>query len=84
MAMEVKTINLTGIEEIRGFLATHHKKGHDMTEAMIVAWCEEAEDSLGNGNPPMIEIRSYDSVTGRPETLTVSPDDVDTQVIDDE
>jgi hypothetical protein len=82
--MEIKTINQAGLEEIRQFLATYHKKGHDMTEAMLCAWCEDAEDSLGNGNPPMIEIGAWDSVTGSPVTLTVSDAGVDTQVIDDD
>ena len=82
--MEIKTINQAGLEEIRQFLATYHNQGRDFTEAMLVAWCEEAEDSLGNGNPAMIEIKAHDSVKGRPVVLTISDEGVDTQWIDDE
>ena len=35
------------------------------------AWANEAEESVLNGNPPMIEMRSISTRSGLPETLTL-------------
>ena len=38
------------------------------------AWCSEAEESMGNGNPPMVEMQASATLSGRTETFIV-PDD---------
>ena len=38
------------------------------------AWCSEAEESMGNGNPPMVEMPENATMSGNPETFIV-PDD---------
>lgn len=79
------TVNAIGIAEIAAFLAEHHKLGGDhFTPNMLRAWAADAEFQLGEGNSPTIEIKSYDSVSGRTETFTVSDAGVDSETFDDE
>ena len=68
--MKTEYINESGMAEIRKFLADNHKK--DISEIYLPAWAQEAEQSLGNGNPPIIEIKAWDSVSGHTEEFTVS------------
>lgn len=65
-------INEQGLGEIAAFLATAHRRGASMTREHLLAWADEAENSLAAGNPAMIEVRTIDSASGRPETFTVS------------
>ena len=69
-------INEVGIEEIKKFLEENHKKGN-FDRDMLLAWARDAEFQLSEGNSPTIEIRSMDSVSGKPVTYTVSPAGVD-------
>jgi len=67
------SVNEQGLNEIKEFLASNHKKGGDhFTREMLQAWAADAEFQLGEGNPAMIEIRSFDAVSGRTETFTLS------------
>jgi len=67
------SVNEQGLNEIKEFLASNHKKGGDhFTREMIQAWAADAEFQLGEGNPAMIEIRSFDAVSGHTETFTLS------------
>lgn len=67
------TVNEKGLAEIHHFLAEHHKKGRDhFTRAMLLAWAADAEAAAEGGNPPHIEIRSWDSVSGHAEVFVVS------------
>ena len=78
-------INDRGIEEIKQFLADNHKKGGDhFSPCMLRAWASEAEFQLGEGNPPTIEIRSWDSIHGCTQTYTISDDGLYTVSDDDE
>ena len=65
-------INETGLQEIARFLATRHKLGN-FTDDQLHAWAADAEFQMGEGNPPTIEIKARDSVSGRAEEFTVSP-----------
>ena len=68
----IKTVNNQGIDEIRQFLADNHKKGDNFTRDMLLAWANEAEFSLSEGNDAVIEIKSWDSIRGRTQTYTIS------------
>jgi hypothetical protein len=72
-------INEIGMAEIADFLIANHKEGGRIAEdpTCINAWAAEAEESLENGNPAMIEIRAHDSVPGFPLTFTVSQSGID-------
>lgn len=80
--MIVRTVNQTGLREIYEFLTDNHKQD-EFTEAMLNAWAEEAEFQMGEGNPPTIEIKAWDSVSGHAVEFTVSDAGVDVEVIDD-
>ena len=66
-------VNAAGLAEIITFLAANHKSGADMTFEMIGAWAGDAERQMRHGNPPSIEIKARDSVTGAAIEYTVSP-----------
>ncbi len=78
-----RTINAQGLEEIRSFLAANHKKGGDrFTHDMLSAWADDAEFQLAEGNSATIEIRSWDTVSGRTEEFTVSDAGIDVEQIE--
>lgn len=71
----MRFVNEKGLKEIHEFLVTHHRLGRlarDHLEPMLGAWAGEAENHMGCGNPPTVEIRSRDSVSGHTEVLTIS------------
>jgi len=71
--MKYITVNAAGLNAIRAFLETKHKRKH-FDEIMIQAWASDAEANWDEVNPPSIEIRPVDSVSQRPETLTLTSD----------
>ena len=72
---QIQTVNETGLNEIKKFLAAHHKKGGDhFTLEMLQAWASDAEFSLMEGNGADIEIRAWDSINNCTETFTISPE----------
>lgn len=77
------TINERGLDEIREFLATNHKKGGDhFTREMLEAWASDAEFQLSEGNPATIELRAYDCIHGYTMQYTISDAGIDAQTID--
>jgi hypothetical protein len=78
----MKTVNETGLQEIREFLATNHisggiSRGEHFTTEMISAWARDAELQMSEGNPPTIEISSGDSVNGQSMQYTISAAGID-------
>ena len=72
---QIQTVNEAGLNQIKKFLAAHHKQSGDhFTREMLQAWAADAEFSLTEGNGASIEIRSWDSSNNRAETFTVSPE----------
>jgi len=65
-------INATGKQEILEFLVQNHKLGNKLNDENINAWARDAENQLSMGNPPSIEIRSWESVHGYTQEYTVS------------
>ncbi|MCR6481053.1 hypothetical protein NU688_33185 [Variovorax sp. ZS18.2.2] len=83
--MQAAHINTNGLNQIAAALGLFHKLGHDhFTAAMLGAWAAEAEESFANGNGMCFEIKSWDSVTGRPEVVTVTTDGFDVETVNDE
>jgi hypothetical protein len=77
------SVNEQGLNEIKGFLSSHHKKGGDyFTRDMLYAWTTDAEFSLQKGNQAFIEIRAWDAVSGRTETFTISDAGIDCDEIE--
>ena len=52
--------------------------------ACIEHWCQEAEESLSNGNPALIEMSHHDTASGRTETFIVPEEGISTVLVDDE
>ena len=78
-----RTINAAGQAEIAAFLAARHKKGGDhFTTSMLSAWAADAERQLNDGSSASIEIRSWDTVSGYPETYTISESGIHTEIVD--
>ena len=77
------TVNNAGLEEIRRFLAEHHKLGTDHFDAdMLGDWATDAEDSANNGGPAMIEVKAYDARLGHAVTYTISDSGMDCEDIE--
>ena len=69
----MKTLNVKAVDEIRAILSTRHiNGGENWTEAMLHAWAAKAEFQLGEGNPPCIELKSWESVSGHAEEHRLS------------
>ena len=78
-----RSVNEVGLAEIKEFLAGHHRLGGDhFTDEMIRAWASDAEFQLGEGNDATIEIRSWDTVSGRTETYTISEAGLDSEEVE--
>jgi hypothetical protein len=72
--MQVAHINTKGLTQIHHALALHHKLGADhFTPPMLSAWAKEAEDHFNNGNGCYFEIRSFDSNSGAPVEVVITP-----------
>lgn len=89
--IKVRTVNPVGIREIGEFLGVRFKKAvnsgkgaGDFDSSMLAAWAADAEFQLDEGNPPVIEIKHWDSISGATETFEVSPEGVDTRYWDDD
>lgn len=83
MKVAVKTINDSGLNEIHAFLAENHKLGGEhFNNEMLIAWAQQAEFSLSEGNAAEIEIKAVDSVHGYTQTYTVSDVGIDTEFVE--
>lgn len=72
-----RVVNADGMTRIENFLTDFHKAFQDRapTESELSAWASDAEQSGGH-----LEIRTADSITGRPETTHLGPLDMDWRV----
>jgi hypothetical protein len=83
--MKVAHINTNGLNQIQKALGQYHKLGVDhFTDTMLMAWAAEAEDHFDNGNGCYFEIKSWDSVRGRPEVVEIDEGGYDVETINDE
>ena len=79
----MKVVNQTGIEEIRQFLSENHRQGDSLTPSMLQAWADEANFKMAEGNPAFIEIRAHESVHGRAQVYDLSPEGIDSDVVEE-
>ena len=75
-SMSYKQINTKGWLYIKEWiLATKNDdQEYSFDSRAAEAWCSEAEESMGNGNPPIVEMPANATISGSCETFTV-PDD---------
>jgi hypothetical protein len=84
MKITRKSVNEKGLVEIQNFLRKNHKLGGDhFDKEMLLAWAEQAEFQLAEGNPASIEIRSWDSVNGATVNFEISDEGVSSEQSDD-
>lgn len=74
--MIYKQINTKGWFYIKAWiLATKNEDQNYLFDSQSAeAWCSEAEESMNNGNPAMVEMPANATLSGSCETFTV-PDD---------
>ena len=77
--MDSYKINEFGLLSIAKFLNERHLSGtgRGFTEDMIFVWGVEAEDKINDGQPPVVEISSWDSISGNPELFEVPAEGFD-------
>jgi hypothetical protein len=81
----VKVVNEIGITALKKWIETTALPDYCHTDQRnIEAWCQEAEESMGNGNPPIVEMRSSDTKSGVPETFTIPDAGISAREVDDE
>lgn len=82
---KICTVNELGLSEIKEFLSRHHIKGGDhFSRDMLHAWASDAEFQLAEGNPPTIEIRSWDSTSGATIEYTISNNGLDCKDVEED
>ena len=89
MKTTVKMVNEKGIDALRTWI--QDIRAVDDAGPLAYAdsraleiWAQEAEQSMANGNPPMVEMPASHSKTGRPETFTLPADCITEEETDDE
>jgi hypothetical protein len=83
--MQTARINSKGLNLIANALGLFHKLGKEhFTPSMLNAWAAEAEESFANGNGMSFEIKGRDTLSGRPEIVTISPDGYEIECLNDE
>jgi len=77
----MKTVNEQGLKEIKGYLSDLHKQ-ETFTDAQVLAWAAEVEDSLNAGNGAEFEIKAYDSKSGHVELCQLDDEGYDVEYFD--
>jgi hypothetical protein len=74
----MKRVNDRGWAYIKKWILATQNEEHnfDTEKEAAEVWCSEAEESMGNGNPPMVEMQSIATLSGRTETFIVPNDGV--------
>lgn len=79
MQIAIKTVNAKGLEEIRAFLEESSNIKNPGAD-QLAAFAEDAEFQMGEGNTPTIELRPYQSLTGRVVDFTISAEGISSRL----
>ena len=75
-----KRVNEVGMKALKKWIEATALEDHCHTDQNnLEAWAEEAEESMGNGNPPMVEMSKLHTQSGVPETFTIPEDGIYSQ-----
>lgn len=78
-----KTVNKTGLSEIARFISENHKSGGQiLTDSALLAYAQEAEFQISEGNTPSIELKSWNSIHVRTQEFTISDAGIDSEEIE--
>lgn len=73
----IKRINEKGLRHLADWINATANEDHRHTDPRnLDAWANEAEFSMGEGNPPIVEMQAPATLSGVPETFTVPADGV--------
>lgn len=72
----MKMVNEKGIAALKKWIEATRNEEHyeNLNSRELDAWACEAEESMGNGNPPMVEMKGNATLSGVPETFTLPAD----------
>ena len=71
-------VNERGLELIHDWLGLYDKKGYDhFTREMLIAWADDIYFQSAEGNMPELELRSFETVTGRTEIFKMPDEGID-------
>ncbi|AXW09996.1 hypothetical protein CJO90_05655 [Ralstonia solanacearum] len=80
--MRIAFLNANGVNQIAEALGKYHRLGRDhFTDSMLCAWANEAEAHFAAGNGCHVEISRFDSVSGHPVVVEITPDGYDVEDI---
>lgn len=83
-ANTIRRVNEKGLRYLADWINATANDDHRHTDARnLDAWAMEAEESMGAGNPPMVEMQAPATLSGNPETFTIPPDGVYEQAADE-
>ncbi len=79
--MKTAQVNESGLAHIKAWIDSTSKTDDSgpvcgTDPQALNAWASDAEESMGNGNPPLIEMRASSTKSGRTETFVVPEDGV--------
>jgi hypothetical protein len=76
----MKTVNAKGLKEIRGYLSDLHKQ-ENFTDAQVLQFATNIEDSLNDGGHPMFVIVAVDSKSGVEEICYIDDEGYDIEYV---
>ncbi len=79
-----KRVNEQGIAALKAWIIETANEDHRCTDPRNMdAWCCEAEESMANGNPPVVEMRAPATISGYPETFKIPANGIYEQELED-
>lgn len=82
--LTISRVNETGVQALKRWIEATSMPDHCHTDAgNLEAWCQEAEESMGNGNPPMVEMSKLHTKSGVPETFTIPASGIYTEEVEE-
>lgn len=73
----IRRVNEKGLRHLAAWINATANDDHRHTDPQnLDAWASEAEESMGAGNPPMVEMQAPATLSGAPETFIIPADGI--------
>jgi hypothetical protein len=77
MTATIRRVNEKGLRHLANWINATANDDHRHTDPQnLDAWASEAEENMGAGNPPMVEMQAPATVSGVPETFIIPADGI--------